>query len=140
MTIKKSNQTTKLIMVLASSLACTTVIIGAFGAHALQKKITVELLDSLETANKYGMYGALFSILILLIPLLKAQSKNRISSILLLGSALFSLSIYILVLLKHKGIDYPKWIAFITPLGGTLLIISFILLIINLLRNHENKQ
>jgi len=35
------------------------VVFGAFGAHALKKKLTPELLHSFETGAKYQMYHAL---------------------------------------------------------------------------------
>ena len=35
------------------------VVFGAFGAHALKKKLTPELLHSFETGVKYQMYHAL---------------------------------------------------------------------------------
>ena len=35
------------------------VIFGAFGAHALKKKLTPELLQSFETGVKYQMYHAI---------------------------------------------------------------------------------
>ena len=36
-----------------------SVIFGAFGAHALKKKLTPELLQSFETGVKYQKYHAL---------------------------------------------------------------------------------
>ena len=44
----------------AALLGITAIILGAFGAHALKKQLSVEQLGSFETGVKYQMYHALF--------------------------------------------------------------------------------
>ena len=44
----------------AALMGITAIILGAFGAHALKKQLSVEQLESFETGVKYQMYHALF--------------------------------------------------------------------------------
>ena len=46
-------------LTLASFLACSAVILGAFGAHALKEILDAEQLSSFETGVRYQMYHAL---------------------------------------------------------------------------------
>ncbi len=41
-------------------LGAAAIILGAFGAHALKKVLTVDELNTFETGVKYQMYHALF--------------------------------------------------------------------------------
>ena len=49
---------------LGSIFAGTAVILGAFGAHALKEKLSIQQLQVFETGVKYQFYHA-FAILIL---------------------------------------------------------------------------
>ena len=44
----------------ASFFGMTAIILGAFGAHALKKVLSVDQLVTFETGVKYQMYHALF--------------------------------------------------------------------------------
>ena len=44
----------------AAFMGMTAIILGAFGAHALKKQLSIEQLGSFETGVKYQMYHALF--------------------------------------------------------------------------------
>ena len=41
-------------------LGMVAIILGAFGAHALKKALSIEQLSTFETGVKYQMYHALF--------------------------------------------------------------------------------
>ena len=41
-----------------------SVILGAFGAHALKKILSVEKLESFETGIRYQMYASFFLIIV----------------------------------------------------------------------------
>ena len=45
-------------LIIASIFALTAVILGAFGAHALEEVLTLKELKSFETAVRYQMYHA----------------------------------------------------------------------------------
>lgn len=110
----------------------TAVIIGAFGAHALEELISEDSLRSFETGVKYQMYHAI--LMIVLGFNLKPNSKftKVIFYMLTIGIILFSGSIYFLATNDLSVFDFTS-IALITPLGGSLLILSWLLLIISFL-------
>ena len=113
----------------------TAVIIGAFGAHGLEKVLEPSALATFDTGVKYQMYHAL---LLLIIPVfaLSEKMKSLILILLTAGIILFSFSIYGLATNALTSFDFKK-IALITPLGGTLLIISWALLLLHFIRKKS---
>jgi uncharacterized membrane protein YgdD (TMEM256/DUF423 family) len=111
----------------------TAVIIGAFGAHGLEKVLDASAIATFETGVKYQMYHAL---LLLLIPVfaLSEKTKRTVWVLLLLGILFFSGSIYGLATNELTSFDFTK-IALITPIGGTLLIVSWLLLVIHFIKS-----
>ena len=111
----------------------TAVIIGAFGAHGLEKVLDASAIATFETGVKYQMYHAL---LLLLIPVfaLSEKTKKTLWVLLLIGILFFSGSIYGLATNELTSFDFAK-IALITPLGGTLLIISWFLIVIHFIKS-----
>jgi uncharacterized membrane protein YgdD (TMEM256/DUF423 family) len=111
----------------------TAVIIGAFGAHGLEKVLDASAIATFETGVKYQMYHAL---LLLLIPVfaLSEKTKRTVWVLLLLGILFFSGSIYGLATNELTSFDFTK-IALITPIGGTLLIVSWLLIVIHFIKS-----
>ncbi|WP_298323783.1 DUF423 domain-containing protein [uncultured Dokdonia sp.] len=111
----------------------TAVIIGAFGAHGLEKVLDASAIATFETGVKYQMYHAL---LLLLIPVfaLSEKTKKTVWVLLLLGILFFSGSIYGLATNELTSFDFTK-IALITPIGGTLLIVSWLLIVIHFIKS-----
>ena len=105
-----------------SILGATAVILGAFGAHTLKNKLTPEALDSFETAVRYQMFHVLFLLAINITSEISTSYKNKISWLVIFGIVFFSGSIYAIQLLHIPA----KLIWFITPLGGLLLIIGWL--------------
>lgn len=106
-----------------SVLGALAVVLGAFGAHALKNKLSPEALDSFETAVKYQMFHALFLLFINTSTQITTSYKSKISLLVITGIILFSGSIYSIQLLNVPA----KYIWFITPLGGLLLILGWFL-------------
>ena len=104
-------------------LGALTIVLGAFGAHALQELLDQDQLDSFETAVRYQMYHVIVMLIILLTSFFSESQKKVLVLIFLIGILFFSGSIYAI----SFGID-PKNIWFITPLGGVFLIIGWLLL------------
>ncbi|CAL2088777.1 DUF423 domain-containing protein [Tenacibaculum sp. 190524A02b] len=102
------------------------VVFGAFGAHALKKVLTDEQLKSFETGVKYQMYHA---IVLLVVGFNLKQFNTLLGWSFIVGIFLFSFSIYGLVLSDAKG-KKLRFLGPITPLGGLLLIIGWILLLV----------
>ncbi|MBE51103.1 MAG: hypothetical protein CMP51_05375 [Flavobacteriales bacterium] len=115
---------------IAIFLILTSVILGAFGAHKLNDLLNNEQINSFNTGIKYQMIHGI-SVLILSLNY-KAFTKRikNIVQIMILGTLLFSFSIYLLNI--KDLISLPtNFLGPITPIGGALIIISWIMLILN---------
>jgi len=113
-------------------LALTGVVLGALGAHALERLLSEDQLTSFQTAVRYQMHHALGLMLVaVLFPLLK---KDRLVDyagyLLIVGTLLFSGSIYLLSCRDLLGIANWSWLGPITPLGGACMILGWGLLMI----------
>ena len=124
----------KKLLIISSILGASGVILGAFGAHALKSTLSESQLLSYETGI---LYHLLHSIVILIIGILYHITKNKrfitAGYIMIAGVLLFSFSIYLLSLKDYFGIPELKVLGPVTPIGGTLIIISWILIFINAL-------
>lgn len=113
------------------SLGFTAVILGAFAAHALKEQLTADQLMSFQTGIRYQMYHALFLILI------GWQEKidlSMVGKLVIAGVILFSFSIYLLSIKSMIGIESLSLLGPITPIGGLLLIISWLLTIVKVVQ------
>lgn len=105
-----------------------SVILGAFGAHAFKKILSVERLESFETGVRYQMYAAFFLLIVGYILKFETGSEKWISLLMIIGTFLFSFSIYFLSFQDYWGVNL-KLLGPITPLGGLFMIISWGMLI-----------
>lgn len=103
------------------------VIFGAFGAHALKKRMSEDLLKSFETGVKYQMYHALALLLIPQLLTFETTLEKSIAWCFITGVLLFSFSIYGLCL---TAMNNNKWrfLGPVTPLGGLLLVTGWLML------------
>ena len=112
-------------LLIAGLLGGTGVAAGAFGAHALQASVSPERIDIWETAAQYHLIHAA---VILALALHSQADENRWRFPMMgfaAGVLLFSFSLYALVLADITQL------AMITPIGGLLLILSWLLVAIN---------
>lgn len=111
------------LIIAGAVLGAIGVAAGAFGAHALASRVTQERLVTFETGVRYQMYHALALILVGWLAAQWPTWQFTASGIaFLIGSAVFSGSLYLLVLT-----DTP-WLGAITPIGGVAFITGWILL------------
>ncbi|TXD84613.1 DUF423 domain-containing protein [Subsaximicrobium wynnwilliamsii] len=119
--------TQQIIIATAAFFGMLSVIFGAFGAHALKNILSNEQLHSFEVGVKYQMYHAI-------VLLVLGFNHNGISAAIYwcftIGILLFSFSIYGLVLSSAKG-KKLRFLGPITPIGGMLLVIGWLLVLIN---------
>lgn len=101
-----------------------TVILGAFGAHLLEKLLSAAQLASFETGLRYQFYHVFFLILLSLVPRIEEKDKNKITLLISTGILLFSGSIYLLNLQDVLGLNLG-FLGPITPIGGSLLIFAW---------------
>lgn len=120
----------KTLLIMGSVLAGLAVVAGAFGTHGLKSKITPEDIAVFETAVKYQMYHALALLIIGLMGFNFSPIVIKWPAILMsVGVLIFSGSLYAIVL---GGI---RWMGAVTPLGGILLIVSWLLLAYNIYKS-----
>ena len=118
----------KRLLVTGSVLGFLGVVIGAFGAHGLEKVIDTDAIATFETGVKYQMYHALLMLLVASFAL-SEKTKKTLHILILVGVILFSGSIFGLATNTLTSFNF-KTIGLITPVGGTLLIIAWGLLIV----------
>jgi uncharacterized membrane protein YgdD (TMEM256/DUF423 family) len=123
----------KKILITATILGVTSVILGAFGAHVLKEFISLEAQQSFETGVRYQMYHAVLLLFVGGSSLVSQQSKKIIYYFTLIGILFFSGSIYGLATNLLTTFDF-KTIGFVTPIGGLFLIFAWIWLFINFLK------
>lgn len=115
-------------------LGLLAVIFGAFGAHLLKKTFTSDQLNSFETGVKYQMYHALLILMLSFNLNLETSLEISIIYCLVIGTILFSFSIYGLCITASKG-KKMKILGPITPLGGLFLVIGWGLLFYSFIKN-----
>ena len=122
-------------LIIGAVYGLVSVILGAFGAHALKKVISVDKLASFETGVKYQMYSALFLLMVGYILKFESPAEKWISILMIAGTFIFSVSIYLLAFSEVAAIP-SKFIGPITPLGGLLMIVSWAMLIFYFIKNE----
>ncbi len=129
----------KKILVTATLLGVTSVILGAFGTHGLKELISVEAQQSFETGVRYQMYHAILLLFVGSTSIIQPKFKKTIYYFTLIGLLFFSGSIYGLATNILTSFDF-KSIAFITPIGGLLLILSWGMLFVNFLKMKSKND
>ena len=120
---------TQFTLLFGSLLGGLAVLFGAFGAHALKKILSDDQLKSFETGVKYQLYHSIVLLVIGFNLALKTTLETIMVYSFIAGIILFSFSIYGLVISSAKN-KKLKFLGLITPLGGLLLIIGWVLLFI----------
>lgn|SRR5690606_6868773 len=116
----------KKIVLTASFLGMIAVILGAFGAHGLEDKISLKHQETWETAVQYQFYHT-FAILFLSTFSRANNSYINFSFFsFLLGIVFFCGSLYLLSTNSITGLVNPSIVGPITPLGGLFFISGWI--------------
>jgi uncharacterized membrane protein YgdD (TMEM256/DUF423 family) len=125
---------TRNISAIAAFLGMLAILLGAFGAHALKDRLDPESLQSFETGVRYMMYHVLALLLINNNNLVTDRSKRYISLFFLIGILCFSGSIFVIAL----DLISAKTIWFVTPFGGLLFIIGWLITGFSFLRSGKD--
>ena len=123
----------KKLLITGALLGILGIGIGAFAAHGLKELISSEAMATFETGVRYQMYHALYLLFFGLSSFASSKAKKAIWILVILGVLFFSGSIYGLATNELTSFDFKK-IALITPIGGLLLILSWIVLLINVVK------
>ena len=93
---------------------------GAFGAHAMEARLTTELLAVFETAARYHLlHGVALVAVAAALTLWPGRLMHAGAWLLVLGTVVFSGSLYVLAL---SGVT--AWGA-VAPVGGLLLLLGW---------------
>jgi uncharacterized membrane protein YgdD (TMEM256/DUF423 family) len=121
----------KIFLIIATSLACVAVILGAFGAHGLKELVPPESISTFETGVRYHFYH---SFALLVSGILYERFRNKWIRFagygFITGIVLFSGSLYALTFLKASHNVGLRGLGLVTPIGGLFFIAGWIALII----------
>ncbi|WP_088104479.1 DUF423 domain-containing protein [Halalkalibacter urbisdiaboli] len=120
----------KLFLSLGSIIMGLAVIIGAFGAHGLEGKLTEKMMKNYQTGVLYHMIHGigLLAVGVIALKLTASSALNGAGWSFLIGILLFSGSLYVMAL---TGITK---LGAITPIGGLAFIIGWVLLVTAVVR------
>ncbi len=119
-------------LLIAAVIGALTIILGAFGAHALQEVLSVNELKSFETGVRYQMYHVIVLMFVNSFSGFNLKTKNVVTYLFLAGILFFSGSIYAITF----GVN-AKYIWFLTPLGGLLFILGWLKLAFSFIKKEN---
>ena len=124
-------------LITAAVIGALSVVLGAFGAHALKKYVSMEAVGTFETGVRYQFYHcfALF-----LVAILHGQFPGKWMSwsgySFIIGILLFSGSLYALTALDATQQVGLRKLGIITPFGGLFFIAGWLFLIIAFIKSR----
>ena len=96
---------------------------GAFGAHALEARISEAMLANFETGTRYLLVHAVALLVVgVLARREDAASLTAVGVCFSVGMAIFTGTLWTMALTNMR------WLGAVTPIGGTSLIIGWLLL------------
>ena len=133
------------------ALACIMIALGiaagAFGAHGLEDKISARYLDVWKTGWTYWMYNSIA--LMAVVSFVQRQDsedafakkvygKWGVLFWIILGSFIFTFSLAFLSLNEILGSGL-KILGAVTPIGGSIQIVAWLLLAIRLIKHNRES-
>jgi uncharacterized membrane protein YgdD (TMEM256/DUF423 family) len=117
------------LMTFGALSAATSIVLGAFGAHALKGKLSISSQATFETAVHYQMTHSLGLLLVGVLMIVLGVKTPWLTAAwsFTVGIFLFSGSLYGLALLGWR------WLGPVTPVGGALFIVGWLALAYGLL-------
>lgn len=124
------NNKIKIFLAVASFMMALAISLGAFGAHGLKSILDEYMLKIYHTGVEYHFYNTFGLFVATFLYALKPNSKKIYIAIwlIIIGMCIFSFSLYFLAVLSMPILGA------ITPIGGSLLIISWIIITYEILR------
>ena len=121
----------KVFLVLGCLFAFLSIAIGAFGAHGLEGKISEKSLQIYKTGVQYQMFqtAGIFLVALLIGKFGASSTLTWAGWLMVIGVVLFSGSLYAL------SVTNVKIIGAITPIGGVLFLVSWVLVAISVLKS-----
>ena len=121
------------ILILGLTFAALSVLLGAFGAHALKSMVSGEKLQIFETGVRYQFMHAMALITLAIycnqrnLSVKEQKSIGWAAHFFIAGTLLFSGSLYILTLIATSNHPLIRFIGPITPIGGLCFMLGWFL-------------
>ena len=96
---------------------------GAWAAHGAAPLIGLEAAEWVKTGAQYQLWHAAALLALLALPAPWAWLRAWVGSCFCLGALLFSGSLYVLALANWH------WVVYVTPFGGLLMLLGWLLLL-----------
>lgn len=117
---------------MASISGAVAVLLGALGAHELKNQLTAFQLEAFKTASLYHFLHSLLIIGCSLIAVSQIRFHPKrleiASKFLWIGMICFSGSIYLLTTKDLIGYTWIRFLGPITPIGGVLLTVGWLMI------------
>ena len=125
----------------AAIMGGLAVILGAFGSHFLGDMLKPEQLSAYQTGVQYQFYHvfALF-VVGLLYKRYHNDNLKKAANFFVLGTVVFSGSLYASTALKAAGMEGLGKFSFVTPIGGLILILGWIYLLLGVPSNRTDSE
>jgi uncharacterized membrane protein YgdD (TMEM256/DUF423 family) len=129
----------KQIIVTASLLGMLAVITGAFGAHGLKAVLQPSQLEVWHTAVQYNFYHVFALLFLSTFKESKGKLIKAAYYLFTFGIIFFSGSLYLLSCRSIIGWSWLIYMGPVTPLGGLLFILGWLMMAIAALGDREIK-
>jgi uncharacterized membrane protein YgdD (TMEM256/DUF423 family) len=107
---------------------------GAWAAHGAANQIGPEATEWIRTGAQYQLWHGAALLALAAGPIGSPRIRNWVGSCFCLGALLFSGSLYVLAILGWR------WVVFVTPFGGLLMLLGWgVLLAFGLYRWREER-
>ena len=120
----------KSLLIIGAVFAAFSVLLGAFGAHFLKNRLSIEDLAIFETAVRYQIYHSLG---IMIMGVASFYIPHNLISLpsyfMIFGTIIFSGTLYLIVFTNLR------WMGAITPVGGLCLILGWLIFAYNIYRS-----
>lgn len=125
----------KIFLLLGSLNMVLAIALGAFGAHGLEGKVSERMIQNWQTGAHYHIIHALA---IIVLGLIIAQYSGQSSLLTYAGWTLFAGVVFFSGSLYTMTLTGVKKLGMVTPIGGLLFIIGWILVAIFAVK-HTNQ-
>tara|TARA_B100001063_G_scaffold35529_1_gene29112 strand:+ start:6439 stop:6825 length:387 start_codon:yes stop_codon:yes gene_type:complete len=125
------NKNSKKFLAIASFMMALAIALGAFGAHGLKSILTDSMMKVYNTGIEYHFYNTLGLFIIAFLINFYPNSKKILRSawLIFIGMSIFSFTLYALAFFSMPILGA------ITPIGGSLLIIAWLMTTYGILKD-----
>lgn len=135
------SKTVKAALMLGGVLFTLSIVLGALGAHALKSTLDSDQLASFLTAVRYQQFQGIGLVLLALVfHMFPIRATRWILWSVVVGTVLFSGSIYALVFSPDMSEGLRSLVGPITPIGGLLMILGWALFVWSVAMQKVSNQ